>query len=176
MKNPTLAALLLTLTETIDDILKQEDVTSLDLVEIPMLNDEASATLTKEDLVKFYRLDTVFSKLWDRSKTGGFAKIAKNGKVMGWRRPTRHVAVNPNGATGEGRKPWDVERKARMALMHSMNPNERNLDETVARLYGKGKTFDWFVEHYDELKGKKPAPLPQLPVEPGKGNGKKSKN
>ena len=172
MKNPALAAMLLTLTETIDDILKQEDVTSLDLVEIPMLNDEASAVVTKDQLIKFYRLDTIFSKLWDRSKTGTHAKIASNGKVMGWRRPTRHVAVNPNGATGEGRKPWDVERKARMALMHSMLPTERSLDETVARLHGKGKDFNWFVANYDSLKGKKPAQIePEKPT--AKSNGKK---
>jgi hypothetical protein len=77
----------------------------------------------------------------------------KDGKERSWRKP--RATLKATAARGQGRKPWSSESKAKMALVRRMVEGEVSLNQTVERLYGRGKDFTWFVANYDAIKGGK---------------------
>jgi hypothetical protein len=110
-----------------------------------------SVTYTKKDATFFWRLAAFMDMDW--KATAKLKDKTKDGKERSWRKP--RATLKATAAKGEGRKPWSSESKAKMALVRRMIPGEVSLNQTVERLYGKGKDFGWFVSNYDAIKSGK---------------------
>lgn len=107
-----------------------------------------AVTYTKKEAILFWRLAAFMDQDW--KATARLKGTTKDGKQRSWRKPRATLKVA--APKGEGRKPWSNESKARMALVRRMEPGEISLSQTVERLYGKGKDFQWFVNNYDQFK------------------------
>ncbi len=107
-----------------------------------------AVTYSKKEAILFWRLAAFMDQDW--KATAKLKGTTKDGKQRSWRKPRATLKVA--APKGEGRKPWSNESKARMALVRRMEPGEISLNQTVERLYGKGKDFQWFVANYDQFK------------------------
>jgi len=107
-------------------------------------------TYNKKEATLFWRLAAFMNGDW--KATAKLKGKTKDGKERSWRKP--RATLKAAAAKGQGRKPWNNESKARMALVRRMEKNEVSLNQTVERLYGKGKDFAWFVANYDTIRGK----------------------
>jgi hypothetical protein len=105
----------------------------------------------KKDAILFWRLAAFMDQDW--KSTAKLKEKTKDGKERSWRKP--RATLKQTAPRGEGRKPWNTENKARMALVRRMSADEVSLNQTVERLYGKGKNFAWFVANYDAIKSGK---------------------
>lgn len=110
-----------------------------------------SVTYNKKEATLFWRLAAFMDQDW--KSTAKLKEKTKDGKERSWRKP--RATLKQAAPRGEGRKPWNTENKARMALVRRMNADEVSLNQTVERLYGKGKDFVWFVANYDAIKSGK---------------------
>jgi len=108
-------------------------------------------TYNKKEATLFWRLAAFMDQDW--KNTAKLKGKTKDGKERSWRKPRATLKVA--AAKGQGRKPWSSESKAKMALVRRMVPGEISLNQTVERLYGKGKDFAWFVANYDGIKSGK---------------------
>jgi hypothetical protein len=123
-----------------------EDVAGLTYTKTP-----ETVTYNKKDATLFWRLAAFMDMDW--KATSKLRDKTKDGKERSWRKP--RATLKAAAAKGQGRKPWNTESKARMALVRRMNADEVSLNQTVERLYGKGKDFAWFVANYEGIKGAK---------------------
>lgn len=151
--NPDLQKALDLMFEHVAELLKFPDLKRIGMKGIPgLLPVEPSATYTKDQVIAFWRLAVLFNDQWKQS--ADLQPASADGKQRSWRKPNVIQPKPKPESTGEGRKPWTTEEKARMALLRKMQPGDRDLDMVVDRLYN-GKDFDWFVANYDELNKKK---------------------
>lgn len=131
-----------------------DNVASFHLEDVAGHSYEKSAdtvTYNKKEATLFWRLAAFMDQDW--KTTAKLKEKTKDGKERSWRKP--RATLKQAAPRGEGRKPWNTENKARMALVRRMNNDEVSLNQTVERLYGKGKDFTWFVANYDAIKGAK---------------------
>ena len=108
-----------------------------------------SITYNKQEATLFWRLAAFMNQDW--KATAKLKGMTKDGKPRSWRKP--RATLKAKAPKGKGHKPWSTESKARMALVRRMDKDEVSLNQTVERLYGKGKDFAWFVANYDMIKG-----------------------
>lgn len=151
--NETLQKTLTGFFESLDELLAHQDIKQIRMKGMPNHQPgEPSATYTKEQVMGFWRLSILFNEQWKQS-----AKLqpqTTDGKARSWRKPSTIAPKPKSVSTGEGRKPWTNEEKARMALVRKMRPGDRDLNMVVERLY-PGKNYDWFLTHYAELQSVK---------------------
>ena len=86
-----------------------------------------TVTYNKKDATLFWRLAAFMDGDW--KATAKLKGKTKDGKERSWRKPRATLKVA--AAKGQGRKPWNNESKARMALVRRMEKDEVSLNQTM---------------------------------------------